>query len=50
VNEAQIAMHTAMTGSAVDFIETPSPAIMLVAWPVCEASATLRTGLYSVAV
>ena len=39
-----------MTGSAVDFIDTPRPAIMFVAWPVCEASATLRTGEYSVAV
>ena len=48
--EPQIARHTAMTGSAVDFIETPRPAMMLVAWPVCEAAATLRTGLYSVAV
>ena len=48
--EPQIARHTAITGSAVDFIDTPRPAMMLVAWPVCEAAATLRTGLYSVAV
>ena len=47
---AQIAAHTAITGSAVDFIDTPRPAIMLVAWPVCEAAEILRTGLYSVAV
>ena len=39
-----------MTGSAVDFIDTPRPAMMLVACPVCDALATLRTGLYSVAV
>ena len=50
VNAPQIARHTAMTGSAVAFIDTPSPAMMLVAWPVCEALATLRTGAYSVAV
>ena len=49
-NAPQIARHTAITGSAVAFIDTPSPAMMLVAWPVCEALATLRTGLYSVAV
>ena len=41
---------TAMTGSAQAFIDTPSPAMMLVAWPVCEAAATCCTGLYSVAV
>ncbi len=43
-------MHTASTGSAVDFIEMPMPAMMLVAWPVCEDAATCRTGAYSVAV
>ncbi len=41
---------TAITGRAQAFIETPSPAMMLVAWPVCEAEATCWTGLYSVAV
>jgi len=46
----QIAMHTAITGSAVAFIDTPSPAMMLVACPVCDAAAMCRTGLYSVAV
>ena len=45
-----MAAHTAITGSAVDFMETPRPAMMLVAWPVSEALATLRTGEYSVAV
>ena len=50
VKAPQIARHTAITGSAVDFMETPRPAMMLVAWPVCEAAATLRTGLYSVEV
>ena len=49
-NEPQIATHTAITGSAVDFIDTPRPAMMLVAWPVVEAAATCRTGAYSVAV
>ncbi len=48
--EPQIARHTANTGSAVDFIDTPRPAMMLVACPVCDAAATFRTGLYSVAV
>ena len=28
---AQMATHTASTGSAVDFIDTPRPAMMLVA-------------------
>ncbi len=40
----QIAAHTASTGHAVDFIEMPRPAMMLVAWPVVEAFATCRTG------
>ena len=40
----QIAKHTASTGSAVDFIDTPRPAMMLVAWPVCDAAATRCTG------
>ncbi len=50
VNDAQIATQTASTGNAVDFIDTPRPAMMLVAWPVCDAAATWRTGAYSVAV
>ena len=33
-------MHTESTGSAVAFIETPMPAMMLVAWPVVDACAT----------
>ena len=45
-----MAAQTASTGSAVDFIETARPAMMLVAWPVCDALATCRTGPYSVAV
>ena len=48
--EAKIAMHTEITGHAVAFIDTPSPAMMLVAWPVVEACAMWRTGLNSVAV
>jgi len=42
--------HTASTGRAVAFIDTASPEMILVAWPVVQASASLRTGLYSVAV
>ena len=49
-NAPQIAKQIAITGSAVDFIDTPRPAMMLVAWPVCEAAATFCTGEYSVAV
>ena len=49
-NANQIAAHTATTGSAVDFIDTPSPAMMLVPWPVVEALATCCTGLYWVPV
>ncbi|MET3931588.1 hypothetical protein ABIE51_003475 [Lysobacter sp. OAE881] len=49
-NASQIATHTATTGSAVDFIDTPSPAMMLVPWPVVDAAATWRTGLYCVPV
>jgi hypothetical protein len=45
-----MAKQIAITGNAVDFIEMPSPAMMLVACPVCEAPATFRTGLNSVAV
>ena len=48
--EARIAMHTATTGQAVDFIDTPRPAIMLVACPVTLAAATCCTGLYCVPV
>ena len=33
-----------MTGSAVASIDTARPWMMLVPWPVVEASATLRTG------
>ena len=40
----------AITGQAVDFIDTPRPAMMLVAWPVVDASATCLTGLKSVPV
>ncbi len=49
-NAPQIAAHTATTGSAVDFIEMPRPAMMLVPWPVVEACATCCTGLYWVPV
>ena len=48
--DARIAAQTASTGQAVDFIDTPRPAMMLVAWPVVEASAMWRTGANSVAV
>ena len=43
--ETKIATHTASTGQAVDFIDTPRPAMMLVACPVVEACATCCTGL-----
>ncbi len=46
----QIAAQTDSTGNAVDFIEMPMPAMMLVACPVVDARATWRTGPYSVAV
>src|SRR5437016_2604718 len=49
-NETRIAAHTASTGHDVARIDTPMPAMMLVAWPVVDACATCRTGLYSVAV
>ena len=42
--------HTASTGSAVAFIDTPRPAMMLVPWPVCEAAAMCFTGEYWVPV
>ena len=41
----QIAAQTASTGSAVDFIDTPRPAMMFVAWPVVDDAATFFTGL-----
>lgn len=49
-NALQIAAHTAITGSAVDFIEIPSPAMMLVPWPVVLAEATCCAGAYWVPV
>ena len=48
--DPRIARHTDITGHAVAFIDTPRPAMMLVAWPVVDACATWRTGLNSVAV
>ena len=42
--------QTAITGMAVDFIDIPRPAIILVASPDNEASAISLTGLYSVLV
>ncbi len=42
--------HTARTGSAVAFMERPSPAMTLVPWPVVDACAIFCTGLNSVAV
>src|SRR5690606_30286982 len=50
VKQAQIARHTAITGIAVDFIDTPRPAMMLVPWPVVLACATCLTGGYWVPV
>ncbi len=45
-----IAMQTNSTGQAVERIDTPRPAMMLVPWPVVEASAMCLTGLYWVPV
>ena len=45
-----MAMQTKITGQAVDFMLTPMPAMMLVAWPVVLACATCCTGLYCVPV
>ncbi len=46
----QIAAHTKITGQAVERMETPRPAMMLVPWPVVEAWAMWRTGAYCVPV
>ena len=43
-------MQIAITGSAVDSIDTARPWITLVPWPVVELCAMLRTGRNSVAV
>jgi len=43
VGEVDRGAH-ASTGSAVARIDTPSPAMMLVPWPVVEACAMWRTG------
>ena len=39
-----MARQITMTGQPVDFIDTAMPAMMLVAWPLVEASATYLTG------
>jgi hypothetical protein len=48
--EHRMAMHTKITGHAVERIDTPRPAMMLVPWPVVEACAMCCTGLYCVPV
>ena len=48
--ETRIATQTSSTGHAVDRIDTPRPAMMLVPWPVVEACAMCCTGLYCVPV
>ena len=48
--EAMIATQTQITGHAVERIETPRPAMMLVPWPVVDAAAMWRTGEYCVPV
>ncbi len=45
-----MARQTESTGQAVARIDTPMPAMMLVAWPVVDACATCRTGGKSVPV
>ncbi len=49
-NADQMARQMTMTGHPVDFMETAMPAMMLVAWPLVEASATYLTGKKSVPV
>ncbi len=41
----QMLAQTAITGAAVAFMDVPSPAMMLVAWPVVDAAAMRWTGL-----
>ena len=41
-----IAAEMQSTGAAVDSMPTPTPAMMLVPWPVVDASAMTRTGGY----
>ena len=48
--ETKIAAQTKSTGHAVERIETPRPAMMLVPWPVVEACAMCLTGEYCVPV
>ena len=48
--DTQIAMQTKITGQAVERIDTPRPAMMLVPWPVVEACAMCLTGGYCVPV
>ena len=48
--EVKIATQIAITGHAHDFIDTASPAMMLVACPVVDACATYLTGLNCVPV
>ena len=43
-------MQTHSTGQAVERIDTPRPAMMLVPWPVVDAAAMCCTGLYCVPV
>ena len=38
------AKETMSTGTAVDFMPTATPAMMLVPWPVVDAAAMERTG------
>jgi hypothetical protein len=45
-----MAPHTNSTGQAVERIDTPRPAMMLVPWPVVEAWAMCCTGEYCVPV
>ena len=49
-NAAPMARQTKTTGHAVERMETPRPAMMLVPWPVVEAWAMCFTGAYCVPV
>ena len=44
-NAPQMLAQTAITGQVVAFMETPRPAMILVASPVNDASAMVLTGL-----
>ena len=50
LNDTKMATQTNITGQAVERIDTPRPAMMLVPWPVVDACAMCLTGAYCVPV